>query len=330
MTEMDVQTTSKYTRLSVRTIYNLVSTGKIPYKRISPKKVIFIEEEIDEWLRTREDGRKTKRIEVETRPEEASADPCSFEGDLRTTALPHHFSEAPLLSSRKAQKIFHSGIIAFVLIALGWGGGYLYFKSQGRSESTPKPFSSLNGVDMETLLTHGKIDSLDFGQASNDLDHVQVKLDYLSQIVSLEGAISSPQIKPFLVNALRSEEDNYAIKSKTMDALKTLFLDPDVKGALIHSLTHDQNPIIRMKAMTVLANIATSDEVNKALVDRLKNDENTGIRFKALELIEQSMGREIVSILRNLKAPDKNSIIKNRIDAIYRKYNHAPLQKQKT
>lgn len=329
MTEMDVREISEHTNLSIRTIYNLVSTGKIPYKRISPKKVVFLREEIDEWLRIREDGRKSRKNKNESLSEGPLKETQNQEksGNDVILSVPDHIVQ--VRTAGKRNYFLQAGILSLVLITLGWGGGYLYFRSHGRNTSASKPFTSLDGVDMATLIADGKIDSLDFGQASNDLDHVQVKLDYLSRIVSLEGGISSPQIKPFLVNALKSEEDNYAIKSKTMDALKSLFLDPDVKDALIYSLTHDQNPIIRMKAMTVLANIAGSREVNNALVDRLKNDENTGIRFKALELIEDSMGREIVSVLRGLNVPDRNSIIKNRIDAIYRKYNYAPLGKQK-
>jgi excisionase family DNA binding protein len=321
MTEMDVKTTSDYTRLSLRTIYNLVSTGRIPFKRISAKKVVFVKEEIDEWLSTRVDGRRTRRSaekEATIALPEESAVACS------------HEVAAPNRTAWKRFPLLSFGMIAVTLLLLGWGGGYLFFKSKARgsSISNPKPLNSQISVDMGTLLAHAKIDSLDLGQVSDESDHVQVKLDYLSQIVNLEGAISSPQIKPFLVNTLKSTEDSYAIKSKTLDALKSHFLDPEVKDALIHAMTHDTNPLIRMKAMTVLANIASSEDVNKALVDRLKNDETTGIRFRALELIEDSMGKEILNVLKSLKEKDENSLITKRINLIFRKYGNASLQKK--
>ena len=41
MEEMDVIGVSKYCGLTKRTIYNMVSTGRIPYRRLSEKRVSF-------------------------------------------------------------------------------------------------------------------------------------------------------------------------------------------------------------------------------------------------------------------------------------------------
>ena len=41
---------SGYLRLSVKTIYNMVSEGRLPCYRINKRIVRFVKEEIDQWL----------------------------------------------------------------------------------------------------------------------------------------------------------------------------------------------------------------------------------------------------------------------------------------
>jgi excisionase family DNA binding protein len=318
MEDMDVKAVSKYTHLSPRTIYNLVSTKKIPFKRLSEKKVIFIKDDIDEWMKRREDGKKSrkipkKQIHFEEDSVQISA-PLSISGERKPKGL-----------SPQAKRNFQFGVLAIVLISIGWGGGFFFVKS--RSQRASFKSSTPNGIDIETLIDHAKINSLDFSQSAANESNIQVKLDYLSQVVELEGTISSPQIKPFLVHALEREEDNYAIKSKTIDAFEPYFLDPEIRQAIIHILAHERDPIIRMKAVTVLAKVAKTEEIKKALLERLNNDENMGIRFKVLELIENFVDEEVIEVLRILREKEKEGIIKNKVEAIFQKYKN---YKQKT
>ena len=51
---MTVKELAAYANLSHQTIYNLVCQNKIPFRRVSEKKVQFEKDEIDVWLKKRD------------------------------------------------------------------------------------------------------------------------------------------------------------------------------------------------------------------------------------------------------------------------------------
>lgn len=53
---------SDYLRLSLKTIYNMVSEGRLPCYRVNKRCVRFNKEQIDEWLAQKQQEGRTKRI----------------------------------------------------------------------------------------------------------------------------------------------------------------------------------------------------------------------------------------------------------------------------
>ncbi len=360
---MTVKELAVYANLSPQTIYNLVCQNKIPFKRVSEKKVQFEKDEIDVWLKQRDLDKaviiRARRIRkrAEKLPIPASVEaPCAVEAiEPAPSALPPPASpgsaysgspvhslpylpsffgmEPPIHSAAKAPRPdsrrnpWLTPLLLFLILP-GWVGGLLYIRS--RVHKTPSSASSVLPVGLNAEAA--RIDTLDYvpaparepnaraASATKDSGLVQIKLDYLSQIIEVEGTVGSPQIKSLLIRALKSDKEEYSVKSKSIDIVQPYYADPEIRGALLHILARDENPVIRMKAMTVLAKISGNPEIKSALLERLKNDTNMGVRYKALELIENDIDGEILSVLKILKEKETNKIIKERAETIYEGY----------
>ncbi len=308
--EMDVKQVAEYSKLYPQTIYNLVSTGRIPYRRISEKRVVFDKNDIDEWLAHRRTRKRTAHFE-----EKKCVDTniVAIQSGKRKTKRGIKKSNIGI-----AKKIAVSASLSLTALGIILIGAWLWFRP---GKNIPKYSASL--IEPAMNVDKAKINFLDFLPAQTiDEGIVQVKFDYLSKAMELEGTVGSPQIKALLIEALKNEKSEYSIKSKSIDIVQPYYTDPEIRSALLHILAHDKNPIIRMKAMSVLAKIAESREIKEALLERLKNDENMGIRYKALELIENDVDEEIMAVLIILKEKETNKIIKNRAALMCQEYEN--------
>jgi excisionase family DNA binding protein len=308
-----VKELAAYAHLSRQTIYNLVSTKRIPYSRISEKKVVFDKDEIDDWLRKRGDKKREDR------------------GPRINASVPQvaYFKEQTEYKTQarppRARPPFAPILIVSFLIALGWGGGFFYYRSKIHSIDISD--SRQNQIDLASLIREGKIGSIDVRAGAPGREGVQVRLDQITEI-EVQGSVMSSSLCPVLIQTLKTEREDYALKSKLMDILGAYVNDPKIRKAMIHVVKNDTDPSLRMKALTVLAKLAWSEDVKEALLDRLKNDETPGIRFKSLEIIETILNEEIIAILKSIEKQEKDEIIKNRVEAILTDHGHKTSQSQ--
>ena len=196
---------------------------------------------------------------------------------------------------------------AFLLLFLGWSGGFLYFKSKVNSFSLHQ--SKSGSVDIGYLVEKGELGSIAVSGPSLASNNIRVRLDRIPKI-EVNGDPNSSSIKPILIQMLKSEIENYASKSKVIDIIAPFTKDPEVRGALLYVMKNAVDPSLRMKAITILAKVAGVSEVKKALLDRLLNDEHLGIRFKSLEIIENNVDGEVIKVLKKLKETEDNEVIK--------------------
>lgn len=314
---MDVKKVASYTNLSPKTIYNLVYSKKIPFKRISEKKVIFYKDAIDKWLHRRkkeeklkEEVRKSKRLKDET----------------KKIQIKIHREKATIIKNLFTS-LHHNYLVYFIaiilLFSLGWIGSFIYHKTKISSSDflyiTPKKSCS-ESIDIESLIDQAQLSDLQINYSFLEKDKVKIKLDYISNI-EFKGDIKSAPIKPLLVYTLEGEKGSYATRSKAIDIIKPFVDDRKIRKALIHVMKNDESPALRMKAATVLTKVAKIEEVKEAILDRLINDKNEAVRYKALEIVEKIVDEQIVAALKNIKEKDKSDIIRNRAELILKKHN---------
>lgn len=282
---MNVKEVASYAHLSTKTVYNLVYSKKIPFQRISEKKVIFHKDLIDKWLHNRKIEQNWK-------------------------------SEARKSKTRKDKNVFTRFrlnylmyVIGLILVfSLGWMGNFLT-QNRPRNES----------FDVKSLIDEAKLGDLQINQSFLEKDKIKIKLDYMSNI-EFKGDIESAPIKPLLVYTLEKGNGDYATKSKTIDIIKPFVDDSEIYKALIHVMKNDESPALRMKAATVLTKVARMEDVKEAILDRLKNDDNEAVRFKALEIVETIVDEQILVALENLKEREKSDLIRNRAELILKKH----------
>lgn len=317
---MDVKKVASYTNLSPKTIYNLVYSKKIPFKRISEKKVVFYKNAIDKWLHKRKieqklsaGARRSKRLKDEYQ-----------KNQIKKYGEKGHIIKNLFINLHYNRYNYLIYFIAIILIlSIGWMGSFIYYKAKIYSSnllySPPNTFGS-ESFDIDSLIEQAQPRDLHINQSFLEKDKVKIKLDYISTI-EFKGNIKSPNIKPLLVSTLKNGKGNYATKSKTIDIIKPFVDDRKIRNAIIHVMKNDKNPALRMKAATVLTKVAKIEEVKEAILDRLKNDKNEAVRFKALEIVEKIVDEQIIAALKNIKEKDKSDIIRNRAELILKKHN---------
>jgi excisionase family DNA binding protein len=306
---MNIKEVSEYTHLAPQTIYNLIHTKKIPFRRVSPKKVIFDKREIDKWI---EERGVSKKSEEEQRELENVT--RRYDGIKRGR------------KRKKVKRLFvklkHAyiilPIISLMMLAIGWMGRIIYENEY--IKSLKSEISDIDYLNIESLIENAKIGNLKMSESLLEDNQVKIKLDYIND-VELEGNVNSDYIRPLLIYTLKNRDESYAIRSKTIDIVKPLIYEQEIRTTLIQVLEHDKNAAIRMKAATVLAKVAEDREVKKAILDRIKNDNNVGVRFKALEILEKIVDKEIILAIEKAKAHEKSEIIKRRQELILNKYS---------
>lgn len=112
--------------------------------------------------------------------------------------------------------------------------------------------------------------------------------------ISTAGAQGNPtaegEIKRALITALKSDP-NTGVRNEAYAALMKYPFDDDIKAALIHVLTYDENPKLRIEAVSRLEmQIRTENRPDPVLVDvfksRMETDQNTFVRTKARTVVE--------------------------------------------
>lgn len=311
--EWAVKRVATYANLSEKTIYNLVYSKKIPFHRISEKKVVFYKKEIDEWLKDRKKQKKLRSaLKKRMLCKEDRKDFLSNREEKKRWEISYLLTRFP----KKYLTFFITIIFCFFM---GWVGSSIFYGSRSaRKEYLFGPLEK--ATNLESLIHRAQIGGIHINQSLLEKDKVDIKIDYISNIEA-KGEIKSPITLSFLINILRAEQENYAVTSKVIDILKPRLLDdPEIREALIEKIYTDNNPVIRMKVVTTLSEQAKIRETKEALIKVLRNDENEAVRFRALCSLEEVMDEKIISELTNIKKEEGSKNIRTRIESILRKH----------
>ena len=319
---MNVKEVAKYTGLSRGTIYNFVSQKKIPFQRISEKKVIFDKAEIDEWLKERSG-------------DSSSNETMKFFLKARTTGQINEGENTTIYNQRRKtiiQKISFKksllyGSLILLVFSAGWVTSLIFYQQANKIRD--KNLSSINkilsqNIDVNSLVENAEIQDLQITPTFTDQNEVKIKLGHINNL-ELKGNAQSESIMPLLLYALEDRKEDYATRSKTIDVLKPYVDDEKIRRVLIRVMEKDKNPAIRMKSLTVLSKVARIEEVKEAIMNRLMNDEDDGLRFRALEALEKIVDAQILTALLKVKSKDTSKIVRNRAELVYKKHSQGKL-----
>lgn len=322
--QLGVKEVALYINLSVKTVYNLVYSNKIPFERLSRKKVVFYKEDIDAWLEKRKEGtqevewenreKREKRIALKLEPEfptgdEKAAEPEKTAKD-RKVQSPQTESSKPFFR----RLVLSNFIVLACFLIIVWLGRKAFFgRPQGQTPAEGKSPHITDTIDIDTLLSKAEIGDIQIEPAGLDKNLVDIG-------VRLKNKASSAPIQSLLVGILKNQHGDYATRSKAIDILGPYLANDEIRNALISTIESDSNPVIRMKAASVLEKIAKMKDVKRALLKILQEDDNESIRFRALEILESTVDAEIINVIRNVRTEEKSEIIKRRADLVLKKY----------
>lgn len=137
----------------------------------------------------------------------------------------------------------------------------------------------------------------------------------------VQGSPSDHDVRLALVRALRAG-DNFDpdVRLDSVELLKPLLEDVDVRQALCQAARTDRNASVRLKAVDALRGFEHDDLVRQALLDALQNDKNPGVRVEAVSALrtflesqpDQTPLRDdrISRVLADRQAKDPNEFVR--------------------
>ncbi len=271
---MNIKELSESLNLKPKTIYNLIAANKIPFRRISPKRVVFYQDEIDAWIKER-----------------------GFYNDRQQDGIRAGNPKAQKENKRDVP-LFQRPSVAFTMAFLifAWLASFIYLNHRISANSSKDLVASL--LERDGLLAKAKeTDSLPANPAGDDIS---------------SGHLPASRILPLLIGIVSREEEDYASRSRALDIIKAFVNEKGVYRTLIDIMKNDPNELIRMKAASALIRIVEFDEVKNALLERLKSESHATIRFKILEAFEQSNDRELLRKINEILSQESDPDVINK------------------
>ena len=137
----------------------------------------------------------------------------------------------------------------------------------------------------------------------------------------LEGSLNDADVKRVLTFVVQNNERfDSGLRLDSVDLLKNLGDDAEVRQALRHAARRDSNPGVRLKAIEALSAMGEDEQVRQTVIDALLRDENPGVRvvaINALRAFAESAGEEgatrnarLVEVLRDRMQRDPNTYVR--------------------
>ena len=220
----------------------------------------------------------------------------------------------------------HPSLSAALLVAIGFAVGtvgpklMLRTPVSGGPETAQTPESGLNaqpGASDADLRTADVTGINWTSTADNAPPKVELQLKALRPMV-VQGPVNSDEVKRVLLNVLRNNQNfDPDVRLDSVELLKSLDKDSDVRQALCHVVHTDRNAAVRLKALEALSGSASAPMVRKTLLDALVDDSNPGVRVEAinkLRTLEQngeiSSDAQLLGILRQRAERDPSTYIR--------------------
>ena len=137
---------------------------------------------------------------------------------------------------------------------------------------------------------------------------VRITLD-AERRLTLEGSLDDPRIQQVLVYAMKNY-DNPGIRRDTLDALRAGSDKPNVREALLYALRHDPNAGVRLEALETAQGMEWAPDVRQTLLETLQHDANPGVRVAAINVLVEHSDEEVLPVLEQLAASDRNASIR--------------------
>jgi hypothetical protein len=151
-------------------------------------------------------------------------------------------------------------------------------------------------------------------------DGVEVRMTSERPLV-VQGSPSDRDVRLALVRALRAGDTfDPDVRLDSVELLKPLLQDSDVRSALCQAARGDLNSSVRLKAVEALHGFEQDDLVRQTLLDALQHDKNPGVRVEAVGALraflenqsDQSPLRDdrMARVLADRKAKDPNEFVR--------------------
>ena len=137
----------------------------------------------------------------------------------------------------------------------------------------------------------------------------------------VQGSPSDHDVRLALVRALRAG-DNFDpdVRLDSVELLRPLLEDVDVRQALCQAARTDQNASVRLKAVDALRGFEHDDLVRQTLLDALQHDKNPGVRVEAVSALRSFLETQpdqtplrddrISRVLAERQAKDPNEFVR--------------------
>ncbi len=128
---------------------------------------------------------------------------------------------------------------------------------------------------------------------------------------TLTGNLDDDRIRQMLLAAAADPADP-GLRARTVELLKDLGGEAEVRLALLRALERDSNPGVRLKALEALKPFASDPETRKVLTGVLLVDDNPGVRMQAIDLLVQDMQIELIGVLQEMLPRENNPYIRQK------------------
>jgi hypothetical protein len=163
-----------------------------------------------------------------------------------------------------------------------------------------------------------------------------VRVELMAQTpVNIVGSPEDEDVRRALTYVLMNgQRFDPGVRLDSLDVLRTLSQDLEVRRALCAAVRADQNPGVRIKALETLHGLEQDPQVQQTIIQALENDSNSGVRVEAMNLLVQalhtgnssgSIDPQLLSVLRDRLQNDPSNYIRLQSEAALRDLGSAGL-----
>ncbi|HLF20029.1 MAG TPA: HEAT repeat domain-containing protein [Bacteroidota bacterium] len=215
-------------------------------------------------------------------------------------------------------------LAAAATLAVGIGLGYYFF---GTSKSEQTGLFRLAAETDQSAFDQGDAQITNFRIVNKDetSGKVEFRFDAITPVHVRGNVKTDERVQKILARAAVSAENpGTRLRAVSEIAENATALQPvtnDVKAALISVVKYDENRGVRKEALKALEKFLPDPDVVQAFVYVLKTEKNTGMKIEAINSLArtrftgESMGEELLNVLREKVESDENNYIRIRAKA---------------
>lgn len=229
-----------------------------------------------------------------------------------------------LLKSRQAAAVpvYTVAVIAFIMLAVGFGASYLFFYRTGNE--TASVIAELNSQNEAVA-----IDNIKFVSTNQTTGQVQFSFDFIKRY-EIKGSLDDQGVQKILTYALINS-DNPGLRLKSVGMLDAAVKpDWEIETALLKAAKSDDNAGVRREALLSLDKLPFDDGIRGALLFVLQNDKNPGMRVMAINYLSEkgiaasssktkTMDPNVMAVLKERSLTDRNRYVRLKATAMLKR-----------